>query len=149
MPGWKKNIPACLQADQEGGMKSSALIVFSVHERCFQWRVLFIVMVSRCVCYTITVDVWREMFGTFGATLYQLFLVTSGLRDNTAPAARNSVVMHLFGCFLSLYRQFAGCMYLVSSFIASSILVECIWTFAFIVYMVFIVYMCIYSTWSS
>ncbi|GAA6097220.1 uncharacterized [Tachysurus ichikawai] len=21
MPGWKKNIPACLQADQEGGLK--------------------------------------------------------------------------------------------------------------------------------
>jgi len=71
MPGWKKNIPACLQADQEGGMKSSALIVctsvVSV-ARCV------IVMVSRFVCYTVTVDVWREMFRTFGALLYQLFL---------------------------------------------------------------------------
>lgn len=56
------------------------------------------------------------------------FPVISELRDNTAPAARNSVVMHLFGRLLSVNRHFKGCLRLLSSFIASLILVEWIWT---------------------
>lgn len=74
------------------------------------------------------------------------FLVISGLRDNTAPAARNSVVMHLFGRFLSINRHFKGCIGLLSYYIPSLILVLCIWTFVvantaniYSIYLMFIV----------
>ncbi len=53
--------------------------------------------------------------------------VISELRDSTAPAARNSVVMHLFDRLRSVNRHLKG-VYVYFTLTASLIFVEWIWT---------------------